>query len=195
MLSVNLLPDCPRNYQYERQPPASFTHCNPVKTSLQLTCIVLVPSDSTTVTIDWYWSKNISECVKNVRNLTQRFTIYTTRVYHRITTDLHITSPHTDTGYYWCQVNDPSYDGVFISSNKAPVFDTGTMTYCNGGQHVTMTTCAIISYINTPSFSMCFISTQTVSPTIYKSKLTSSYSTTAMSISDIKSVSSTTTIL
>ena len=194
MLSVNLLPDCPRNYQYERQPPASFTHCNPVKTSLQLTCIVLVPSGSTAVTIDWYWSKNISECMKNVRNLTQRFTVYTTRVYHRITTDLHITS-HTDISYYWCQVNDPSYIEVFISSNKAPVFDTGTMTFCNGGQHVTMTTCAIISYINTPSFPVCFMSTQTVPSTIYKSNLTSSYSTTAMSISDIKSNSNTATIL
>ena len=95
-------------------------------------------------------------------------------------------SPQTDTGYYWCQVNDPSYNGVFISSNKAPMFDTGTMTICNGQQNVAMTTCAIISNMNTPSFLICFISTQTVSSTIYKSKLTSKYSTTAMSTSDIK---------
>ena len=104
-------------------------------------------------------------------------------------------SPQTDIGYYWCQVNDPSYNGVFISSNKAPVFDTGTTTICNGEEHVTMTTCAITSNINTPSFSVCFISTHTASSTIYKSKLTSSYSTIAISISDIKSISSTMTIL
>ena len=102
-----------------------------------------------------------------------------------------ITSPETDTGYYWCQVNDPSYNGVFISSNKAPVFDTGTMTYCNGQQYVIMITCAITSNINTPKLLMCFISTQTVSPTVYNNILTSKYSTTAMSVSDIKSMSST----
>ena len=68
-----------------------------------------------------------------------------------ISTGLTIESPQTNIGYYWCQVNNPSYNGVFISSNKAPVFDIGTMTICNGWQHVTMTTCAIISNINTPS--------------------------------------------
>ena len=63
------------------------------------------------------------------------------------------------------------------------------MTVCSGRQNVIMRTCAIISNINTPSFLMCFISTQTVSSTIYKSMLTSKYSTTAMSTSDTKSIS------
>ena len=40
---------------------------------------VLVPSDSTTVTIDWYWSKNISECRKNITEEQERFTINTNR--------------------------------------------------------------------------------------------------------------------
>ena len=171
-----------------------------MRTSLQLECAVLVPHDSTTVTVDWYWSKNINECGRNITEEQGRFTINTNRGYShlpnvdRITTDLTITSPETDTGYYWCQVNDPSYNGVFISSNKAPVFDTGTITNCNVQQYVIMTTCAITSSINTPSFLMCFISTQTVSPTVYNNILTSKYSTTAMSISDIKSMSSTVTI-
>ena len=171
-----------------------------MRTSLQLECAVLVPHDSTTVTVDWYWNKNISECVKYITEEEGRFTINTNRGYShlpntdRITTDMTITFPQTDTGYYWCQVNDPSYNGVFISSNKAPVFDTGTMTYCNGQQYVIMTTCAITSNINTPKLLMCFISTQTVSPTVYNNILTSKYSTTAMSVSDIKSMSSTVTI-
>ena len=196
---INLL-DCPGNYQYERQPSNNFTDCNPVKTSLQLACAVLVPRDSTTVIVNWYWSKNISEFGRNITEEQGRFTITTNRGYthltniDRITTDLTIESPQIDTGYYWCQVNDPSYNGLFIFTNKAPVFDTGTMTICGGGQFVTKTTCAIISNINTPSFLMYFTSTQTVSPTTYNSMLTSRYSETAMSISDIKSMSSTVTI-
>ena len=167
-----------------------------MKTSLYLICIVLVPSDSTTVTIDWHWSKNINECGRNITVEQGRFILSTTRGYagefnaDRINSDLTIEYPQTDTGYYWCQVNDPSYNGVFISSNKAPVFDTGTVTTCSERQFVSMTTCAITSNINTPSFLMCLISTQTVSP----SMLTSRYSETAMSISDIKSMSSTVTI-
>ena len=130
------------------QPPTSFSYCNPVRTILHLVCTIPVPRDSTTVTVDWYWSKNISECGRNITEEQGRFTINTNRghshlpnVLDRIITDLTIMSPQTDTGYYWCQVNDPSYNGVFISSNKAPVFDTGTMTICNGQQNVTMTTC------------------------------------------------------
>ena len=171
-----------------------------MKTSLQLHCSVLVPRVSTTVTLDWYWSKNITECGRNITEEQGRFTITTYTGYthltniDRITTDLIIESPQTDTGYYWCQVNDPLYNGLFIFTNKAPVFDTGTMTICSGGQFVTKTTCAIISNINTPSFLMWFISTQTVSPTTYNNMLTSKYSETAMSISDIKSMSSTVTI-
>ena len=167
-----------------------------MKTVLQLVCTVLVPRDRTNVTIDWHWSKNINECGRIFTVEQGRFTINTNRGpshlpnVDRITTDLTITSPQTDTGYYWCQVNDPSYNGVFISSKKAPVFDTGTMTICSGNQYVSMTTCAIASNINTPSFLMCFISIQTVFP----SMLTSRYSETAMSISDIKSMSSTVTI-
>ena len=197
IIIINLL-DCPGNYQYEKQPPTNFTHCNPVKTVLQLTCTALVPSDSTTVTVDWYWNKNISECGRYIIEEQGRFTTYTSRRFYltnvdRITTDLTIESPQTNTGYYWCQVNDPSYNGVFTSSNKAPVFDTGTMTICSK-QYVIMTTCAITSNINTPNFLMCFILTQTVSPSMYNNMLTSSYSETAMSISNIKSMSSTVTI-
>ena len=140
---------CPGNYQYENQPPTSFTHCNPVNTILQLGCIVLVPSDSTTIIIDWYWSKNISECGKYITEEQGRFTITTNRGHShllnvdRITTNLNIESPQTDTGYYWCQVNDPSYNGVFIASNKAPVFDTGTMTTCSGTQSTLQPICAV----------------------------------------------------
>ena len=128
---------CPGNYQYYRQPPTNFTDCNPVKTSLLLGCTVLVPSGSTTVTVDWYWSKNINECGRIIKEEQGRFIItYNRKTSHltnvdRIITDLTVNSSQTDTGYYWCQVNDPSYNGVFISSNKAPVFDTGTMTDCN----------------------------------------------------------------
>ena len=178
------------------QPPTNFSYCNPVKTSLHLVCRVLVPRDSTTVNVDWYWSKNINECGKNITEEQGRFIISITRGYapqfnsDRINADLTIEYPETDTGYYWCQVNDPSYNGVFISSNKAPVFDTGTMITCSGTQSVIMTTCAITSNINTLSFLMCFISTQTVFP----SMLTSRYRETAMSISDIKSILSTMTI-
>ena len=200
MYITSVLTGCTGDYQYERQLPTSFTNCNPVRTILYLGCSVLVPHDSTTVTVDWYRSKNINECGKNIMK-EGRFNITTKRIFShfygvldRITTDLTITSPQTNTGYYWCQVNDPSYNGVFISSNKAPVFDTGAMTTCNVQQFVIMTTCAITSNINTSSFLMCFISTQTVSPTMYNNMLTSRYSTTAISISDIKSMSNTVTI-
>ena len=181
------------------QPPTSFIHCNPVRTILHLVCRVLVPRDSTTVTVDWYWSKNINECGRNITEEQGRFTINTNRGFNhtnvdRITKDLMIKYPETDTGYYWCQVNDPSYNGVFIPSNKAPVFDTGTMTFCNGLQSVIMRTCATILNINTSSSLVCFISTQTVSPTIYNNILTSRYSEIAMSVSVIKSMSSTVTI-
>ena len=134
-----------------------------MKIALQLECAVLVPSGSITVTIDWYWSKNISECGKNVTEEQKRFTINTNRGFshllnvHRITTDLTIKSPQTDTGYYWCQVNDPSYNGVFISSNKAPVFDTGTMTTCSGIQSTNQSICAVGS---SPTL-MCIWSTTT----------------------------------
>ena len=120
-----------------------------MKTVLSLECAVLVPSDSTTVTVDWYWSKNISECGSYITEEQGRFTITTMRAsshllnVDRITTDLIITSPQTDTGYYWCQVNDPSYNGVFTSSNKASVFDTGTMTNCSGTQSTLQTKCAV----------------------------------------------------
>ena len=120
-----------------------------MKTVLQLQCSVLVPSDSTTVTVDWYWSKNISECGRYITEEQGRFTKNTNRGFShltnvdRITTDLTITSPQTDTGYYWCQVNDPSYNGVFISSNKSPVFNTGTMTTCSGTQSTFKTKCAV----------------------------------------------------
>ena len=149
-----------------------------MRTSLSLECTVLVPRDSTTVTVDWYWSKNISECRWNITEVQGRYTINTNRGYTHltnmdcVTTDLTIESPQTDIGYYWCQVNDPSYNGVFISSNKAPVFDTGTMTFCIRLQSVIMTTCAITSNINSPSFFRCFISPQTVSPTMYNNMLT-----------------------
>ena len=85
-----------------------------MKTVLQLTCSVLVPSGSTTVSVDWYWSKNICESVRNITEEQGRFTIYSTRGYgpqfnvDHITTDLIIVSPETDTSYYSCQVNDPS---------------------------------------------------------------------------------------
>ena len=116
---------------------------------LRLECSVLVPSDSTTVTVDWYWSKNISECGRYITMEQGKFTITTSRTFShiinvdRIITDLTITSPQTDTGYYWCQVNDPSYNGVFISSNKAPVFDTGTMIACSGTQSSIQSKCAV----------------------------------------------------
>ena len=141
---------CLGNYQYYRQPPTNFTHCNPVRTSLLLTCTVLVPHDSTTVTVEWYWSKNINECGRNITKEQGRFTIILNRKpshitnVDRIITDLTVMSPQTDTGYYWCQVNDPSYNGVFISSNKAPVFDTGTMTNCDNGKQSTIkSNCAV----------------------------------------------------
>ena len=168
-----------------------------MRTILSLECTVLVPSDSTTVTVDWYWSKNISECGRYITEEQGRFHIYTSRRYapkfnsDRITTDLTIESPRTDTGYYWCQVNDPYYNEVFKSSNKAPVFDTGTMTICNEKQSVNSTTCASTSNINTLSSFICFISTQTVSPTMYNSILTSGYNETVISIGDIKSISNT----
>ena len=165
---INWHAGCIGDYQYERQPPVSFTHCNPVKTSLQLECTVLVPRDSTTVTIDWYWSKNISESVRYITEEQGRLTITTNRGYShiinidRITTDLTITSPETDTGYYWSQVNDPSYNGVFISSNKAPVFDTGTMTTCSGTQSTLQPICAVGSV---PSI-ICIIPTSSFVPPI-----------------------------
>ena len=119
-----------------------------------LTCTVLVPSDSTTVTVDWYWSKNITECGRNITEEQGRFAIVSSRKTSHITnvdriiTNLNIMSPQTDTGYYWCQVNDPSYNGVFISSNKAPVFDTGTMTICNDGKISTIkSNCAVVSVL------------------------------------------------
>ena len=199
LIIIIILLDCPENYQYERQPPTNFTDCNPVKTILQLTCSVLVPHDSTTVTVDWYWSKNINECGRNITEEQGRVDIYIGRIYaqfntDRIITDLTIDYPHTDTGYYWCQVNDTSYNGVFISSDKAPVFDTGTMSICSATQFVNYATCASTSNISTLSSFMCFISTQTVSLTIYNSILTSGYNETVMSISDIKNISSTVTI-
>ena len=145
-----------------------------METSLQLTCIVLVPSDSTTVTIDWYWSNNISECGRNITEELGRFDIYTSRGFYltdidRITTDLTIESPETDTGYYWCQVNDSSYNGVFISSNKAPVFDTGTMTICSGGQYIIQSKCVIgstPSLISIKSTTITIVSTSTYVETI-----------------------------
>ena len=169
-----------------------------MRTIFSLECTVLVPSDSTTVTVDWYWSKNISECGRNITEEQGRFDIYTSRGYaqlntDRITTDLNIGSLQNDSGYYWCQVNDFSYNGVFISSNKAPVFDTRTMTTCSERQFVNLTTCASISNINTLSPLICFISTQTVSPTMYNSILTTGYNQTALSINGIKSISSTVT--
>ena len=199
LIIIIILEGCSGNYQYNRQPPASFTHCNPVRTIFSLKCTVLVPRDSTTVTVDWYWSKNISECGRNITEEQGRFDIHISRGYAPqfnadcITADLTIESPQTDTGYYWCQVNDPSYNGVFISSKKAPVFDNGAMTICNGQQSVIMITCGIILNINTQSPLMCFILTQTVSPTMYNNMLTSRYSETAMSLSDIKIISSTVT--
>ena len=120
-----------------------------MRTSLRLTCTVLVPSGSATVTVNWYWSKNISECGRYITGEQGRFTIITNKGsshllnVDRITTDLTITSPQTDSGYYWCQVNDSSYNGVFISSNKAPVFDTGTMTNCSGTQSTLSAKCAV----------------------------------------------------
>ena len=84
----------------------------------------------------------------------------------RITTDLQITSPQTDTGYYWCQVNDPSYNGEFISSYKTPVFDTGTMTVCNERQSTLQTKCAVGSV---PSL-VCAM--ETSSPLVSSSSLT-----------------------
>ena len=132
---------------------------------------MLVPYDSTTVTVDWYWSKNISECGRNITEEQGRFTITTNRGsshllnIDRIITDLTITSPQTDIGYYWCQVNDPSYNGVFISSNIAPVFDTGTMTNCDDVKLPTIiSNCAVGSV---PS-SLCVIPTKTTtfSPTM-----------------------------
>ena len=163
-----------------------------MRTILQLGCRVLVPRDSTTVIVDWYWSKNISECGRNITEEQGRFTITTNRGsshllnVDRITKDLTITSPQTDTGYYWCQVNDPSYNGVFISSNKAPVFDTGTMTTCSGTQSTLQSICAVgsvpplICIIPTSSFvlpitsiSTDFVQSTTTTPT----NVTSSTST------------------
>ena len=54
-----------------------------------------------------------------------------------------MTSPRTDTGYYWCQVNDPSSNGVYISSSKASVFDTGTMTICSERQSTFQAKCVV----------------------------------------------------
>ena len=77
---------CPGNYQYYRQPPISFTDCNPVNTNLfLLTCTVLVPHDSTTVTVDWYWSKNITECGSNITEEQGRFTITSSKKTSHIT--------------------------------------------------------------------------------------------------------------
>ena len=160
---------CPGNYQYYRQPPTNFTNCNPVRTIFILTCTILVPHDSTTVTVDWYWSKNINECGRNITEEQGRFIITSSRKIYitnvdRIITDLTIMSPQTDTGYYWCQISDPSYNGVFISSNKAPVFDTETMTTCDNVKQSTIkSTCAVGSV--PPS--QCVMSTKTVtfSPT------------------------------
>ena len=155
---------CPGNYQYYRQPPTNFTDCNPVKTSLLLGCTVLVPSGSTTVTVDWYWSKNINECGRIIIEEQGRFIItYNRKTSHltnvdRIITDLTVNSSQTDSGYYWCQVNDPSYNGVFISSIKAPVFDTGTMTDCDNVKLSTIkSNCAVGSV---PSM-ICVIPTKT----------------------------------
>ena len=167
---VNIvLTGCPGNYQYYRQPPTNFTHCNPARTSLLLRCTVFVPHDSTTVTVDWYWSKNINECGRNITKKKGRLNIISSRKTYitkvdRIITDLTIMSPQNDTGYYWCQVNDPSYNGVFISGNKAPVFDTGTMTNCDDViLPTTKSNCAVGSV--PPS--LCVIPTKTTifSPT------------------------------
>ena len=155
---------CPGNYQYYRQPPTTFTDCNPVRTSLQLLCTVLVPSDSTTVTVDWYWSKNISECERNITEEQGRFTIVSSRKashianVDRIKTDLTIKVPRNDTGYYWCKVNDSSYNGVFISSNKAPVFNTGTMTNCDDRKQSTIKSNCVVGSV---PLSLCVVPTKT----------------------------------
>ena len=78
---INWQAGCPGNYQYERQPPATFNHCNPVSTILLLICTVLVPSGSTTVTVNWYWSKNIGKCRRNITEKQERFTITTNRAF------------------------------------------------------------------------------------------------------------------
>ena len=85
-----------------------------MRTILIFTCTVLVPSDSTTVTVDWYWRKDINECGRNITEDQGTFDIYTSRGYvpehntDHITTDLIIESPQTDIGYYWCQVTRDS---------------------------------------------------------------------------------------
>ena len=50
-----------------------------MRTSLQLGCTVLVTRDSTTVTVDWYWSKTISECERNITEEQGIFTVTTNR--------------------------------------------------------------------------------------------------------------------
>ena len=62
------------------------------------------------------------------------------------------------------------------------------MTVCSGHQYEIMITCAVALNINTPSPLMCFISNQTVSPTMYKSMLRSSYSEMTVSMSSIRSI-------
>ena len=166
---------CTGDYQYERQLPTSFTNCNPVRTILYLGCSVLVPSGSTTVTVDWYWSKNTSECGRNIADEQGRFTIYTSRGFYqnnvdRISTDLTVEYPETDTGYYWCQVSDPSYNGVFRSSDKAPVFDTGTTITCNGRQSTLQIICAVGSVPPLICTETAVVSTSLISQT--RSKIT-----------------------
>ena len=76
------------------------------------------------------------------------------------------------------------------------MFDTETMTICSGQQYANLTTCAIRSNINILTPLMCFISSQTVSPTMYESMITSRYRETIMYTSDdIKRISSTVTIM
>ena len=161
---------CPGNYQYERQPPTNFTQCNPVTLwiELRLHCSVLVPHDSNTVTVQWYWRKNISDCIKCISNGQKKFEVVSTRAHShllnvdRITTDLTIKTPMTRTGYYWCEVIDPEYNGILISSNKAPVFDNGITNVCGGTYFEYLKSCAAAESKNfhTLNFSACFPSHQ-----------------------------------
>ena len=161
---------CPGNYEYERQPPTNFTQCNPVTVwiELRLQCSVLVPRDSNTVTVQWYSSKNDSGCTNCILSGQEKFEVVTTRGHShllnidRITTDLTIKPPFIRTGYYWCEVIDPVYNGVFISSNKTPVFDNGITNVCSGIFFEYLKSCAAVEIknVHTLSFSACFPSHQ-----------------------------------
>ena len=112
-------------YEYKTQ-PVSELKCNPSYCPsdgcyIKLVCSAVVPFNAFNATLKWYWMNMDNEKPVDIssNSVTKTFQSF-------LISYLSLTKQY-NLGYYWCHIEDPSYNQHILPSNRIQLFLTDKM--------------------------------------------------------------------